>query len=972
MAPVVAAAAPAATPAVASKAKRPIPSSIQTNGAITAAQSSPSPLMSAKKAPTAAAKAQQQAANGIATNGTNNTSRLSISKVRRDTSISVARGQRNATTKAGQAVERTMSTPLSRRTSHLTHDYILKKYRGSPPSLVVHLHDRHFKFENQEGIFGYKTPMKIFLEHVRSKTVPHDLLPYFNDWGVVFYEACLIVQVHNHKSVAPAKDAARPVIKSETAAPCSIHNYNPYITPSPWVPYPKDNSATAETNAPSKDEAAAPADGSAEKIEGSSGSESTKSKQPAKSSVFTVVLFPTPQTIHADLMITALTPHGAVDGKTNGESSTVPPQTPITAVPPTPTGGSMPPPNKKQKRDKASLDSRNIYAAEGQILLATAAPLDLEPTKSKEALIVLLDKMAKQTQFEQQPQPKARKRTVAERAADEAIAADQEKYMLTYDERLSSTASGSQGAADGGDAGGQSGAAAFDASFARFKVINDIKRDHAEKKEQEKVRQAENERKLQAAKVAQQQQEAAALLQQQQQRLAEEKAQRELQLQQQRQAQLLAQQQVAQRRAAAQNQAQSQTQGQAAHSPPNANHMPGPHGHPNQGGMANGGIPGQVAAHRFPQQVSQPPVSSPVVRQGTPQNMSSPMVGNVAMQQTNSGMGGSPARPPSVVQAQTMGVPMAPSMSARGSQQSHPSGTPRMPNSTPQMAHGTPINRPMPTPRMSQASPPPGMMAGNSQMGQNMMNMQNMGQNMNQQQMMAAQMAAHQQRARIAAQQQQMALANAGMMNGQNPQMHNQQQMLQMMQRQQMLNNMQNGNGGNNMNNMMAAQQAQIAARYQQQLQAQQQQQQHAQAQAQMSPMQGGQQMGGQNFMGMNGGMNPQQQMAALQQLQLQQQQQQQAQQQQQQQQQQNPQNALQIQVRQKSQALFQQNMPSLAQKYGGVNQIPADVMENFKRQCQQKAREMLQQQLFQRQMQMQQQQQQQQQNMGGMMQQGM
>jgi transcription factor SPT20 len=77
-----------------------------------------------------------------------------------------------------------------------------------------------------------------------------------------------------------------------------------------------------------------------------------------------------------------------------------------------------------------------------------------------------------------------------------------------------------------------------------------------------------------------------------------------------------------------------------------------------------GGIPvsmGQAQA-RFPQ-VSQPQVSSPIIRQNTPQTASSPMgMAGVAMQHSNSNLGqaGSPPRPPSVVQNHPMGVPMAP------------------------------------------------------------------------------------------------------------------------------------------------------------------------------------------------------------------------------------------------------------------------------------------------------------------------
>jgi hypothetical protein len=66
--------------------------------------------------------------------------------------------------------------------------YILRKYRGCLASLVVHLYPNHFKFDQQDGTFSYKSPMRIFIEHLRLGTVPHDLLDMFIASGVTFYE----------------------------------------------------------------------------------------------------------------------------------------------------------------------------------------------------------------------------------------------------------------------------------------------------------------------------------------------------------------------------------------------------------------------------------------------------------------------------------------------------------------------------------------------------------------------------------------------------------------------------------------------------------------------------------------------------------------------------------------------------------------------------------------------------------------
>ena len=920
----------------------------------------------------------------MAGRGSRNSAGLRLANLNAESAVSPSVEQRpySELTFLAKARSSANDTPV------VTDKYILKKYSGNPPSLVVHMHPTHFRFDQQDGMFPYKSPMKLFLEHLRSRTIPHDMLEYFTQWGVPFYEGCLIIQVHDHKSVAQSKDVARPTSSSSNVQPFSIHNYNPYLTPSPYVPYPKDGMVSAadqadavdaeskEKTADEKDKENMPAP--------SLPGEGQRSKAPPKPRISTVVLRPTPQCLQMDLYIKTCTPRGSQDGA-NG---LIPPSTPMALVPPTPTTATMQPPAnaKKQKRDHMELDSSNIYAAESQIILATTAPLDLEPTKNIEETILKLESLAHPEHSQQPPEPKTRKRTVAEMAADEALAAENERYMLTMDERLSSNAGGAQGGANGADGDGQAGAAAFEPRFERFKKIEDIKREHAERKEQEKIKQAENERKLalQKQQQAQHAAEQAAQLAQQT-RQAEERARREQaqQAQQERaRHEQQARQQESQRRqlaaqAQAQAQQQAQAQAQAAAQQNQAAMGQTPHAHPGQ--LPNGmqatpnGMSAQAQA-RFHQQVSQPTVSSPIVRQNTPQNMSSPMVGGVAMQHSGSNMGGSPPRPSSVVQGHAMGAPMAVSMSARGSQQSHPAGTPRLPVSTPQMSQATPISRPqmVQTPRMSQASPPPNMMVNAQQMGQAML-MNNPGMQQIPNQMMAAQIAAQQQQ-RIQ-QQQQMAAAmqqqQNGMMNGMPNQMTQQmlQQRLMQQQQQQMMRN----NMANNMANNNPQSQAQLAQRYAQQLNNMQQMQQMQAAGQMQNQMQQRMAAAGQGFVNVNGTqMAPQQaaQMMALQQMQQQQQQQQQ----QMAQQQMNPQLGTQIQMQ--SRKLYQQNLPGFIQRNGGVPEnIPPEMMENFKRECMNTAKNMVTQMLAQRRAQavMIQQQQQAMRGMGGgMMPQGM
>ncbi|KFG87048.1 hypothetical protein MANI_007853 [Metarhizium anisopliae] len=1004
----------------AAKIKRPVPPGIQTNG-IASSNSSPSPSMSAKKPPTSAKQAPNSASDRSITASTVRP----VNRARRENSSQAA--GRNSRNSAGM---RTGSFSVDAGAKDdgpppyvVTSQYILSKHSGKPPSLVVHLHATHFRFDGQVGMFPYKSPMGKFIEHLRARTLPHDILEYLIEAKVPFYDGCLIVQIHDHKSLAQTTKAVTKASRTSNAVlPSSIHNYNQCLTPSPYVPFPKEEQVT-ENGIASKDTDNSKQSPEEEKDKESVTAptqppESTTTKEAAKPKIFTAVLHPTPESLQADLKIKATTPKG--DGKgVNDTPSLAPPSTPLSLVPPTPTASSMPPPaNKRQKKERMELDSSTIYAAEGQILLATTAPLILEPTRNPEETILLLEAMAHPKHSEPPPQPKTRKRTVAEMAADEAAAADQERYMLVLDDRLSGNTSGAQGSsATDGEA--QTNAAAFEPRFERFKVIEDIKRDHAEKKEQEKIKQQENDRRLQLQRQEQllqaQRQQAEAERQrreavlkenqmrqeaQRQQLAARSTAAAAAQSQQQQQNQQTAQKQQQQQQQQQQQKPQSQPQPQPQQQPPQQQQQPQPqqttqHAHPAQNGITgniSNGVPagGQsamannmqgAAQPRFPAQMTQAAAaSSPVIRQGTP--LSSPMVGSVPMQQTNSNIATSPPRPPSAVQNGQMSVPMAHNMSGRGSQQSHPSGTPRMPNSTPNMPHGTPINRQtvIATPRMTHASPPPNMVAHNSQMG--MMNQQGMNQHNPQ---IFAQMAA-QQRAIAQQQQQQMAaMQNGGANAGLNPQgmTPQQQQMMQMVQRQMMLQqqqqqaqqqqHQQQQQGGM----MTPQQQQQFAQQYNQARQGQMTAQMQAQLQqmARMgqinNPMQ--RQVSGQMMNGSNANM---QAFAAMQMQQAQQQQQQQHHPQQmgQTQPQQMGANPIQAQIQINARQIYSRLMQGAVAKFGSAENVPQDTLDKMKQSSLLQAQQMLQQSMVQRRAQQQQmmlQQQQQQaamQGMGGMM----
>ncbi|KAF4505833.1 hypothetical protein G6O67_007743 [Ophiocordyceps sinensis] len=993
------------------KAKRPVPPGIQTNGAMPST-SSPSPSMSAKKPPLSAKHTPTSAGDRTITASTVRP----VNRARREASSQAqGRHSRNSAGIRAASFPADMPAQFSEPLPYVVPDsYILKKYVGRPPSLVVHLHPAHFRFDGQDGMFPYKSPMRVFLKHLRARTIPHDLLEQFNQGGVPFYDGRLIVQVHDHKSPVQTKDVAKSSPAStSTVLPSSVHNYNQCLTPSPYIPFPKedhsavDGTPKKEPHAKAKEESHrdrgnVPMLGPAEA--------GSKSKAALRPKIFTVVLHPTQESLQADLRIKAATPRGSGDGRFDAATAAQP-STPMSLVPPTPTASNMPPPAKRPRKEKMELDASNIHAAEGQILLATAPPLMLKPTRNAEETIALLEAMAHPMHSEPPPLPMTRKRTIAEMAADEAAAAGQERYMLVLDDRLYSKAAGTQGSG-GADGDVQTGAATFEPRFERFKVIEDIKREQAEKKEQERIKQQENDRRMQLQK----QQE---MIQRQQ--AEAEKARREAAAVRENQLRQAEQRQNMAARAAQNNAAAQNNGGQNAGQPQ--------HSHPIQNGVMSGGPLNNVggagqnamanvmqgqALPRFQAQLSQPPAASPVIRQATPQqpqNMSSPMVASVPMQQTNSSMAASPPRPPSVVQTAQMSVPMAHNMSARGSQQSHPSNTPRMHHSTPNMAHGTPINRPamIATPRMGQASPPPNMVAQNSQMGQAMM-MNNQGMNPHNNhvfaQMAAQQRAIAQQQHQQQQQQQQQQMAamqNGGAnptMNGQGMSPHQQQQMMQMMQRQMLLQQ----------------QQQQQQHHPQQQQQPQQgmltpgQQQQFAQYAQQLQTMQGTQlrqmnpamsalfQQGGGRAgqMGnpmqrqvsgqmMNGGNANMQAIAAMQmqqqhqqhQHQQHQQQQHQQQQHQQQQQQHHPQqqhhqqqqhqphpqqqhqqpgqppqmggNPIQVQIQSNARQIYARLMQGAAAKFGGPDRVPQEAVEKMKQTSLAQAQQLLQQNMAQR-----------------------
>ncbi|GAD97677.1 hypothetical protein ANI_1_2982014 [Paecilomyces variotii No. 5] len=679
------------------KMKRP-PPFVQTgvNG-VKPSQPSASPSSASKRLPGAGQPLSSSSAGGSAVNGTNNRPIQRPKKEMPKPNEPASRLQRPSTrtsvAEADRRISKKFPEPYVKTTS-----YILKKYSKCPPSLIIHLHPTHFRFDQQDGSFPYNSEMKVIIEHIRAGTVPHDMLEELLRAGVRFYEGCLIVRVVDHKSVSAQKSKASVTSTDENNSPFSIHNYNQHVTPSAYVPYPKQNQTIPEkpdgrsSGASGSGTDTKTTDDSAASGKQSESNDKTPEKQPSqKPRVFTTVLHPTPRSLYAELTLLSTTPDPrAVNKKPaapNGAS-----RTPSTSGPqPSSISTNATDRGPPAKRQKMLVEPHELHECESKLVRALAPPLFLDPVDSLEATRDLLRFLESPLHRDSPPSPKTRKRTVAELAADEALAAEEERFMLIMDERLEPTVSAATGAAKTAAVDDAGGVAPFEPRFSRFKTLENIRLQHEEKAKRE------HERKLQQDHIKRQQQE-----QERERRRAMEQRQAEEHAKEEARRQQLAAQQAQAQLAAQQNR------------------------HP-------------IAQANGMGQVSQGPQSSPVVRNQTPHNTSSPLVGSsmgtqagVPMTMTASAQGaGSPPRPPSALQHAHPGVMAHPMAASRSQQGQSRNGTPQMSHGTPSMPQATPVMRNVtPTQRMSHGSPNASSMAPTPVMGHAMMGTPQMGNGM--------------------------------------------------------------------------------------------------------------------------------------------------------------------------------------------------------------------------------------------------
>lgn len=536
--------------------------------------------------------------------------------------------------------------------------------------------------------------MRIFIEHLQKGTIPHDMVEEFRKSEVRYYEGWLIVRVMDHKSAA--KEVAANGAGADDEKLFSIHNYNQYITPSPYAPYPVKEQSVARSppmKHEHRDSVSSQPSSTANSIDTIDVAPKSSKPQPK---VYHVALRPTILSKHMDLVIDAMTPDPkSVNRKqsqanVNGRAPGAAPQTPISGMATTPSTEKGPP----LKKQKLKIDPKDMLEYEARVVNSTAPPLYLDPVDSLEEADCLISMLTDPHHDARPPSPKSRKRTVAELAAEDAHAKGQERFMLIMDERTAD-------AANAGTGDNQAATGLFQPRFEKFNALDGIKREIAERKQREKDRQLQEDENRRN----------------QQERLQEEEKKRIMMQRAQEARMLRARQQEMVAAYTAQQQQQQQQPGQAQQ----------------QQQVPN---PGQVVQRPPSQQVNGIPHNmqnqmmaaaqqrgSPIIRQGTPHAASSPIVtsagqGGQSMAISTSQQGhGSPGRPGSAVQH---AHPIA-AMTRVPSNQGQPSrnGTPQMTHGTPAARNATPIIRQgTPSQHMAQASPHGSMAAPTPQMMQ--------------------------------------------------------------------------------------------------------------------------------------------------------------------------------------------------------------------------------------------------------------
>lgn len=67
--------------------------------------------------------------------------------------------------------------------------------------MTLHLHPHHCRFEHQNGVFLYDSPIRALLESIKDARLPVELLDLLDATAVKYYDGCLVVEVIDHRGV---------------------------------------------------------------------------------------------------------------------------------------------------------------------------------------------------------------------------------------------------------------------------------------------------------------------------------------------------------------------------------------------------------------------------------------------------------------------------------------------------------------------------------------------------------------------------------------------------------------------------------------------------------------------------------------------------------------------------------------------------------------------------------------------------
>ncbi|EGW35346.1 uncharacterized protein SPAPADRAFT_69613 [Spathaspora passalidarum NRRL Y-27907] len=127
-----------------------------------------------------------------------------------------------------------------------TSEEILKKYARNPASLILHIFETHYRFNNSQDsqIIPKDSPMiKDFMHHVLKEEIPVEMSELLKDFSIKSYDGCLILQVYDHRHmVKTTVTQPRPANASKDTKPVTTivskpKTYRTLLKPTPLSIY---------------------------------------------------------------------------------------------------------------------------------------------------------------------------------------------------------------------------------------------------------------------------------------------------------------------------------------------------------------------------------------------------------------------------------------------------------------------------------------------------------------------------------------------------------------------------------------------------------------------------------------------------------------------------------------------------------------------------------------------------------------